>query len=174
VRMGGVITGVQLKLTKKGDRMAFVNMEDLTGTVEIIVFPDAYNECQEYLETDQAVLITGESTLDERAGATTSKVKSKTVVPLESALEQMAKKVQFNLCTDDSDRTALLHLKTIVESYRGETPAEIRFRVPGQGCAVFKVTGGIRPSRNMIKEAQKTLGEYAVTLYYAESNPFMQ
>ena len=63
VRIGGVVAKVQLKMTKKGDRMAFLTVEDLTGLVEILVFPDLYQACQEHLVQDAPVLVSGEIVL---------------------------------------------------------------------------------------------------------------
>ena len=42
VKLCGIITTVKSMLTKKGDRMAYLTLEDLQGMVEIIVFPDLY------------------------------------------------------------------------------------------------------------------------------------
>ena len=55
VRIGGVVSKVQLKMTKKGDRMAFVTLEDMAGMVEIIVFPELYQASQEFFGSGQAL-----------------------------------------------------------------------------------------------------------------------
>ena len=46
VKLCGIITTVKSMLTKKGDRMAYLTLEDLQGMVEIIVFPDLYKNCR--------------------------------------------------------------------------------------------------------------------------------
>ena len=59
VVMGGILTEVKGKATKKGDYMAFVTLEDLTGQVECLVFPRVFERYQALLQEDQAVVITG-------------------------------------------------------------------------------------------------------------------
>ncbi|MFN7955262.1 MAG: DNA polymerase III subunit alpha [bacterium] len=59
VSLVGLITGKKEKLTKKGSRMAFLNVEDLTGTVEVIAFPEVLASAQGILEADEPVFIRG-------------------------------------------------------------------------------------------------------------------
>ena len=167
VRLGGVVAGVQLKLTKKGDRMAFVTLEDMAGLVEVLVFPDLYQVCQSHLEADAPILVVGEVTVDEKTGAVTNKIKAKEILPLESALENLAREVVFQLSTTGLARRDLLKIKTIVESYRGSIPCLLKMNVPGQGTALFRLENGVRPCRNMLHEIRGSYGESAVTLHYA-------
>jgi DNA polymerase III alpha subunit len=57
VKCGGVITSVKEILTKKGDPMAFVGLEDVSGQTEIIVFPKSYETLREYLIEDSVILV---------------------------------------------------------------------------------------------------------------------
>jgi DNA polymerase-3 subunit alpha len=57
--VGGVITGLQRKWTKKGDLMAVLTLEDLQGTVEVMVFPKTMAQVGHLLADDAVVLITG-------------------------------------------------------------------------------------------------------------------
>ena len=167
IRIGGVVVNVQLKITKKGDRMAFLTLEDLSGMVDVIVFPDLYQTCQEHLETDMAILVSGDLTVDEKGGSVATKIKAKEIVPLESALEKLARCVVFSITTTGLERTDLFKLKTIVEGYRGQTPAVIKLKVPGRGTAVFRLESGVRPTRNMLREAREAFGDAAIHLNYS-------
>ncbi|MBI4256714.1 DNA polymerase III subunit alpha [Candidatus Uhrbacteria bacterium] len=57
VRCGGIITSVKEIITKKGEPMAFVGLEDLTGTTEVIVFPRTYKEARPMMVSDSIVLV---------------------------------------------------------------------------------------------------------------------
>ena len=59
VDIGGILTEVKGKATKKGDYMAFVTIEDLTGQVECLVFPKVYERYQPLLREDEPVVISG-------------------------------------------------------------------------------------------------------------------
>jgi DNA polymerase III subunit alpha len=166
VRVGGVVAAVQVKPTKKGTRMAFLTLEDMKGLVEVLVFSDLFETCQELLESDRPLLVSGEIIVDEKGGSTFNKIKGQEIVPLDGALEKMARFVVFEISTASTDRPALLRLKRIIESHRGETPVVIKFCVPGCGQAVLKLKKGVRATRSMIREARETLGESGVTLRY--------
>jgi len=59
VRLCGIVTACKEITTKKGDRMGFVTLEDLTGSVEITVFSDIYTSASGLLKSDDPLLVTG-------------------------------------------------------------------------------------------------------------------
>ena len=61
VTLAGLITGVRTINTKKGDQMAFVQIEDLQGSCEVVFFPKTYAECKEVLVVDAMVLVKGKA-----------------------------------------------------------------------------------------------------------------
>ena len=65
VDLGGILTEVKGKATKKGDYMAFVTIEDLTGQMECLVFPKIYERYQPLLQEDEAVVISGKLSVRE-------------------------------------------------------------------------------------------------------------
>ena len=170
VRLGGVVAKVQLKMTKKMDRMAFVTLEDLAGMVEILVFPDLFQTCESYLEQDKPILVVGDLTVDEKGGSATNKIKAKEIMPLEAAMEKMAKSVVFNCSTTGTQSRDLMKLKSIVESHRGQVQAVLKMKVAGQGTVVLKLNRGVKPSPNLIREAKDILGDGGVMLHYSNGN----
>ncbi|HBD63252.1 MAG TPA: DNA polymerase III subunit alpha, partial [Clostridiales bacterium] len=59
VIIGGIIIKKQNKITKNNNMMAFVTLEDLYGTVEVIIFPQIYERYREILQEDSIVLVEG-------------------------------------------------------------------------------------------------------------------
>ena len=57
--LGGILTEVKEKATKKGDYMAFVTLEDMTGQIECLVFPRVFEKYRNLLNADEAVVISG-------------------------------------------------------------------------------------------------------------------
>jgi len=57
--LAGVVTRIQKILTKKGDQMAFVDMEDTTGPIEVVVFPGVYKDNVDLLVEGKILLVTG-------------------------------------------------------------------------------------------------------------------
>lgn len=59
VTLGGIITGVTRKITRSNAMMAFLTLEDLTGTVEVIVFPKSFDHLNPILKEDLVVVVKG-------------------------------------------------------------------------------------------------------------------
>ncbi|NLG37966.1 MAG: DNA polymerase III subunit alpha [Clostridiales bacterium] len=65
VEMAGIITDKSLKSTRSNEMMAFVTLEDLYGSVEVIVFPAVMRRCEGFLETDSVVAVAGRVSIRE-------------------------------------------------------------------------------------------------------------
>ena len=98
VKLCGIITTVKSMLTKKGDRMAYLTLEDLQGVVEIIVFPDLYKNAADLIVPERLVRITG--TVDR--GDKGTKIRGSKIEPLAEVQAQTIKRVQHS--TDGSPR----------------------------------------------------------------------
>lgn len=69
VIVGGMISDKVIKFTRNNKAMAFITVEDLTGTVEVIIFPRDYEKFQQYLNVDEKVFVVGHATVeDEKDG----------------------------------------------------------------------------------------------------------
>ena len=66
--VGGLISNVTVKLTKTNQNMAFVTLEDLYGTVEVILFPRDYQKYRDLLVMDTAVYVKGRASVSEENG----------------------------------------------------------------------------------------------------------
>ncbi|MEV4380868.1 DNA polymerase III subunit alpha [Streptosporangium sp. NPDC049644] len=64
VTVGGILSGVQRKVTKKGDTWVLTQLEDLEGAIEVMIFPSAYQLCATVLAEDAIVFVKGR--LDKR------------------------------------------------------------------------------------------------------------
>ena len=80
VCIGGIITDVRTILSKKGDKMAFVKIENKTREVEIIVFPKVFAVCGAKLVVDNVIRVQGQVDAKDRDGNLTSEAKIKAEV----------------------------------------------------------------------------------------------
>lgn len=67
VKVGGIISAITRKFTKNGAQMAFITLEDLVGTVEVIVFPRQFDKSRNLLEEGKKVLVEGDANIEENA-----------------------------------------------------------------------------------------------------------
>ncbi|MBW3538280.1 DNA polymerase III subunit alpha [Candidatus Parcubacteria bacterium] len=75
VKVGGIVTTVRRITTKKNAAMAFVGLEDKTGTLELVVFPKAYEKSPQLWQPDQVIRVSGKVSTKDREGRATSDIK---------------------------------------------------------------------------------------------------
>jgi DNA polymerase-3 subunit alpha len=111
--IGGMITDKTVKHTRTNQMMAFVTVEDLLGTVEVVVFPRDYENSREFLEVDNKVFIRGRvSEEDEKA----SKLICEKVIPFERTKRELW--LQF------PDKETYLDEEQIVYGYLADSEGE--------------------------------------------------
>ena len=115
VRIGGLVSGVRTLRTKKGDLMAFVQVEDLQGTVEVIVFPDAYSDCQAYLKEDAPVFVQGQAQKEENA----VRVVAERIVDMDHAEEVWTASIHITVDMAAASADLLADLQQLLARYPG-------------------------------------------------------
>lgn len=126
VSVGGIVSACRQLKTRKGDRMAVITLEDSHGSVEVVVFPEAYGRASSLLEAGKAVVVCGRVERDEEAE--TLRMLASEVLPLEAMRERMARAPRLAQGVPSASRDEL-------ES-RGEL--SIRLTVPPHGRATFE------------------------------------
>jgi DNA polymerase-3 subunit alpha len=59
VKVGGVVSALKLRNTKKGDRYGSFNLEDKSGFIEVIAWPDVYKKCMDLISADDPIFLKG-------------------------------------------------------------------------------------------------------------------
>ncbi len=118
VIVGGIISDIKVRMTKKGQSMAYLTIEDLVGTVEVIVFPKPYQEYRKYITEDNKVFVTGD--VDQRVDEN-GKIRADRIIPFDMIPRDIwikfpdkqhyidSEKVLFNLIneSDGNDRVII-------------------------------------------------------------------
>ncbi|MCF0142865.1 MAG: DNA polymerase III subunit alpha, partial [Parasporobacterium sp.] len=86
VTVGGIITAITPKNARNGQPMAFLTVEDIFGTVEVIVFPKDYAVTRQYINTGAKVFIKGRATVESEANG---KIIASKVIPFEMTGKQL-------------------------------------------------------------------------------------
>ncbi len=84
--IGGMITGKTIKNTKTNKTMAFITVEDLAGTVEVVVFPKDYERNRMYLEDDRKIFVRGRVSEEDDAA---SKLICEVILPFEQTKKEL-------------------------------------------------------------------------------------
>ncbi|HEY3026832.1 MAG TPA: DNA polymerase III subunit alpha [Pyrinomonadaceae bacterium] len=88
--IGGIVTGLQLRTTKKGDRFAILALEDQTGSLKCVLWPEAFNKYASFVKDDCAIVVSGRLEISEENQAT---IIADKVIPLDGALQRKARQV---------------------------------------------------------------------------------
>ncbi|MBT1073029.1 DNA polymerase III subunit alpha [Pelotalea chapellei] len=151
IRICGIVSSLKEIVTKKGDRMGFATIEDLSGSVEVTIFSDIYTAAVSLLKSDDPLLITGKLERGEKGakilvqgqkeGASEWQLKQRgpagDIKLLSEARAQTTKKVFFTLKTDDTPMERIEALKGIIERHRGTIPAFIQFVIPQRSHSIL-------------------------------------
>ncbi|MDX2494617.1 MAG: DNA polymerase III subunit alpha [Desulfuromusa sp.] len=128
VRVCGIVSGIKELITKKGDRMAFITLEDLSGSVEIVVFPEIYSAAMELLKGEDPLLVSGELDVGEEA----CKILATEVTLLRDVKKTLAKLVHIRLTTPGLDELQMRQLKGIIQRYRGKCDVQLHIVIPNR------------------------------------------
>ncbi|OQY19466.1 MAG: DNA polymerase III subunit alpha [Desulfobacteraceae bacterium 4572_35.1] len=128
VRVCGIVSAIKELVTKKGDRMAFVNLEDLSGSVEVVVFPEAFQAGADYLQGDEPLMVQGN--LD--AGEESCKILATEIMLLHDVKEKQARDVHVRVTTTGLTEDQLQSLKHIMMRYAGSCRVHLHMVVPNR------------------------------------------
>ncbi len=118
VVFGGLITGVKKTSTRKGDPMAILTVEDLTGSIEVVVYPRPYNQYRLAIGVDQVVVVRGKS----RENGEQTKIIGEEISALENHLEG-----ELHLKIESADSPLLDQVQLILSSFQGGSPVFLHF-----------------------------------------------
>jgi len=126
VIIGGGITGVNRKTTKKGDQMAILTIEDMYGTVEVVVFPTLFEVVRGFLAEDALVFVQGRLENTERNTA----IQAERVVPVDRAGEVWLPSVHCTIDPAKTDKQTLRALHEVFKQHAGTYNAFIHITAP--------------------------------------------
>ncbi len=119
VTVGGIIASKKTKTTKNNNLMAFIGLEDLYGTMEIIVFPTIYERFSQLLQQESIVLVNGRLSLREDEQP---KIICEEVLPIKS-LDEKGLYMYFE---KEMTREESVSLIALLKYFNGSTPTFIR------------------------------------------------
>ncbi len=154
VKVGGIIAAVRKFYTKKNKPMAFVRLEDLTGGVELVIFPDLYENQAELLEEDRLLIVSGRTDVKEEEDV---KIIAERLQPLSP--EQ---KYYRLVIRPDHSRDTLNSLKETLIAESGRVPVCLYFE-QDQKTMMLKEDYWVRDHPACKIRLEELLGSEAVT-----------
>lgn len=148
--LGGIASMVNIKLTRNNQRMAFITLEDLVGSVEVIVFPRDFEKYRDLIEEGRKYIISGKASLEENDAA---KLIAGKIIPFEEVPRevwlQFENKAELEKVEDE--------LNKIFEGNKGNARVMLYCREERQVKRVNTVRG-ISYAEAVIDELKSKLG----------------
>jgi DNA polymerase-3 subunit alpha len=123
VKICGLVSGLKEIVTKKGDRMAFLTLEDMNGFVEVILFPEVFKAALTCLRGGDPLLVKGTLDLSEEH----VKIKGMEVHSLPELPSSPAKPLHLKIPLSGLTPSRLVDLKEIIEANRGSIKVLLHF-----------------------------------------------
>ncbi|HEX3354828.1 MAG TPA: DNA polymerase III subunit alpha [Terriglobales bacterium] len=160
IATAGIITSIRVLKSKRGDLYAQGTLEDMSGALEMLVFPEAYRKLQEKVKLEVPVLIRGGVRIEEGANP---KLTVNEIQPLEEARVPLPRSLRIRIPLETSSESTVDALQVLCAQRKGE--AKVLFDVERQGdfMVVMEAEGyNVQPDRNFIARVEELCGRGAV------------
>jgi DNA polymerase-3 subunit alpha len=160
ITTAGIITNLRVLKSKRGDFYAQGALEDMAGTVEMLVFPEAYRKLQEKVKLEVPVLIRGGVRIEEGANP---KLTVNEILPLEDAKVPLPNSLRIRVPLETANESTVDALHSLCARWKGA--AKVLFDVERQGdfMVVMEAEGyNVLPDRNFIARVEELCGRGAV------------
>jgi DNA polymerase-3 subunit alpha len=163
VRIGGLVTGLKERMTRRGEKMATWTLEDLEGTAEVVVFPKTLPESREILASPEPVFLVGRLKFEEQG----IKIHAEEVFRMENVRERLAKSVHFHLLLDRMSPGDIAELRQTILRNAGEKKGFLHAIRPGEFDAVISLPDGcgVAPSLELARDLRVRFGYDVLRLH---------
>jgi DNA polymerase-3 subunit alpha len=158
VTVGGIVGALRQTTTKKGEPMVFMRLDDVSGSVEAIVFNSVYGAARDLLEADRILVVKGR--IDHKEGET--KLIAMEVAPFEATPERS--EVRLKLDARKAPAGTIRELAGLLRDYPGEAAVVAAIETStGPLTLAFGPDFRVRPEPDFFAEVKSLLGEAAIS-----------
>ena len=156
VALGVVVTAAKEKVSRKGGRVAILTVEDLTGSVEVLVFGDVLEKMAPWLSQPSLPLWLKGDVVQEERGA---KIVAREVAPLGTSLPRWPARLDLRLQASSLTMEQLLALREVLSRHQGTVPAYLHFLNPQEnGVLALPDSLALTPSEDLATELNHLFG----------------
>jgi DNA polymerase-3 subunit alpha len=165
VSVGGIVAQLRPLKTRKGDPMCVCTLEDAQGSIEVVVFPEAFRQHGHLVESGRMLLVTGRLERDDDS----ARLLASEIQPLEQVRERLVRAVAIRVSMPPHDRGTFERLWDVFAHHKGDRrvafdidlqEADRHLRVTVDVNAQIRV----RPSEHLVSEVERICGEGSVRL----------
>ncbi len=156
----GIITGIRVLKSKRGEFYAQGTLEDMLGSVEMIVFPEAYRKLGDKVKIEVPVLVRGGLRIEEGVNP---KLTASEITPLEEVKVPLPRSLRIRIPLESANATTIDQLHELFRQRKGE--AKVLFDVERRGdfMVVMEAEGyNVLPDRSFMARVEELCGRGAV------------
>ncbi len=160
IKLAGVVASMKVVVTKaKGQRMAFVQFEDMVGSVEVTVFPKTFAKTEHLLVTDQPLLLTAK--IDEVTDEGLVKLLAEDLALLSEIREQQTQEVRLRMPVGDISVGSLDGLRDVIDANPGRAPVSLEFTTETGVEVLIDLPKDlkVRPSQKFVEAVSRVVGK---------------
>jgi DNA polymerase III subunit alpha len=162
VYAAGMISGVRVMKSRKGDLYAQAVLEDTTGALEAIVFPEAYRRLQAILKQEIPMLVRCSVRVEEGSNP---KIAISQLTPLEEAQPKLPRSIRIKIPLESATTATVDALHSICRERRGEAKVLFDLERGGDFMVVMEADGyNVCPDRSFITRVEELCGRGAVRI----------
>ncbi len=156
--LGGVVAGCRKMQTKRGETMAVLLLEDMTGTVEVLMWPSVYERFKAYLEAEAPICVRGRCDVDAKGEV---KVICQEIIDLSSVWKEGVQKARIRIPVTSIEGGLLDRFDALVGRFQGSCALEFELFdkesftvhvVPAEKVAVSPTPGFVREVESLFGE----------------------
>ena len=162
ISIAGILTGVRVAKSRKGDLYAQGSLEDLTGKIDLICFPEAYKRMAENLKIDVPVLVRGVLRGEEDSAP---KLAISNITALEDVKLKLPSSMRIRIALDRVAEPALTQLHAVMVATPGSGKILLDFEQRGDYLVVLEPEGlGVAADKAFIERVEELVGTGTVRI----------
>lgn len=157
VIVGGIIKSIKTHLTKTGEKMAFVTVEDLEGSFDVVVFSSLYREYMNILDEDRIIIVRGRYS----SNGDRWSVAANEILDPNEAMEKLITTITINLNLTGLTEERVSKLKDILKNHPGDSSVRFILEQTGKYRVYLKMNGKVKvkPCLSLFTQLDGFLGE---------------
>jgi DNA polymerase III subunit alpha len=162
ITTAGIISNLRVLKSKRGDFYAQCTLEDMSGSVDMIVFPEAYKRLQEKVKLEVPVLVKAGVRVEEGSNP---KITTADILPLEDAKVPLPRSLRIRIPAENSTEGTVDALYSLFTERKGEARVLFDVERAGDFMVVMEADGyNVLPDRNFIARVEELCGRGSVRI----------
>jgi len=164
IRVAGIISSLKPLKTRKDERMATFILEDMSGRIEVVAFPESYRKYYDCLRQDHLVWVKGKFLGEGES----RRIHLLHIMPLSEAFQKQARRMILRIFLPGIEESVFEELRSILDQNRGECPVFFELETPHSYRMVVEAgeISGVSLSEDLTKKIESLLGEDSVFIEY--------